>query len=327
MRISNSILEAIGNTPIIKINKVATDDDATVLVKCEFLNPSGSIKDRVALRMINEAEKIGRIGPGSIIVESSTGNMAIALSMVCAARTYNAVMCVPKGWATEERVKILKAYGAEIREVSPGEEIERELRGKSVHGGVVELLPRKECLKMEKTQPNTWWARQALNLDNVLAHREGTGKEILEQTDGKIDAFVAAIGTGGTLLGVGKLLREKIPDIKIYGVEPADAPLYNKNLTMLSYMKKYSIPGIEGWLVEELKKSGIVDECFLVEDKDAINMAHRLCKEEGLFVGMSSGANVYASLKVAEKLGKGKTVVTVLPDRRDRYFTSEHFTT
>jgi cysteine synthase A len=236
-------------------------------------------------------------------------------------------MCLPKGCITEEKAKSLKAYGAKILEISPGEEIERELQGKSVHGGVVELLPRKKCLEMEKTQTNTWWARQALNYDNVLAHMETTGKEILEQTDGKIDAFVASIGTGGTLLGVGKLLKEKIPDVKIYGVEPADTPLYKENREIALYMKKYAIPGIEGWLVEELRKSGIVDECILVEDQQAINMAHRLAEEEGLFVGMSSGANVYAALKVGRKLGRGKTVVTILPDSRNRYLTIEHFTT
>lgn len=327
MKALNSILEAVGNTPIVRLNKVARNVDATVLVKCEFLNPSGSIKDRVALRMINEAEKSGKIKPGGVVVESSTGNMAIALAFVSALKGYKAVMYMPKGWVTMEKTWMLKAYGADIREVSPGEEIERELKGKSVHGGVVELLPRKTCLKAEKTHPNTWWSRQALNFDNVLAHREGTGKEILEQTDGKIDAFVAAIGTGGTLLGVGKLLKEKIPNVRIYGVEPVNAPLYRENATIRSYMEKYAIPGIKGWIVEELKKSGIVDECFLVGDKDAVNMSHRLAEEEGLFVGMSSGANVYATLKVAKELGKGKTAVTILPDNRDRYITSEHFTT
>ncbi|MHA1835118.1 MAG: PLP-dependent cysteine synthase family protein [Candidatus Baldrarchaeia archaeon] len=327
MKILNSILEAIGNTPMVRLNKVTRDVDATVLVKCEFLNPSGSIKDRVALRMINEAEKSGKIKPDGVIVESSTGNMAISLAFVSALKGYKAVMYMPKGWATKEKVYMLKAYGAEIREVSPGEEIERELKGKSVHGGVVELLPRKSCLEAEKTYPNTWWSRQALNFDNVLAHKEGTGKEILEQTDGKIDAFVAAIGTGGTLFGVGKLLKEKIPYVKIYGVEPADAPLYQETLTIRSYMEKYKIPGIESWIIEELKRSNLVDKCFLVKNQEAKYMADRLAKEEGLFVGMSSGANVYVALKVARELGKGKTIVTVLPDRRDRYFTLECFTT
>lgn len=327
MRLYNNLLEAIGNTPLIKLDKLVKNPNFTILAKCEYLNPSGSIKDRVALYMIEQAEQKGQIQPGGTVVESSTGNMAIALTFVSALKGYKAVMCMPKGWATRERVWMLKALGAEVEEVSPGEEIERELAGKSVHGGVVELLPRKRCLEMEKTQPNTWWARQALNFDNVLAHRVGTGKEILKQTDGKVDAFVAAIGTGGTLLGVGKLLKEQNPEVKIYGVEPADAPLYNENVEMQSYMKKYAIPGTEGWIVEELKKSGIVEKCFLVKDKDAIEVAHRLAKEEGLFVGMSSGANVYVALKIAKKLGNGKVVVTVLPDRRDRYFTSEHFTT
>lgn len=325
--VQNSILECIGNTPLVRLNHLVENSKVSVFAKCEFLNPSGSIKDRVALRMINEAEKSGKIKQGSVIVESSTGNMAIALAFVSSLKGYRAVMYMPKGWATFERKKILQAYGAEVREVSPGEEIEKELAGKSVHGGVVELLPRRNCLEMERSNPNTWWSRQALNVENVLAHREGTGVEIFEQTKGKIDSFVAAIGTGGTLLGVGGLLKEKIPHIEIYGVEPYDAPLYNENQTMRTYMKKYSIPGTEGWIVDELRKSGILDGCLQVKDQEAIQMTHRLAKEEGLFVGVSSGANVFVALQIAKTLGEGATVVTVLPDRGDRYFSSEHFTT
>lgn len=327
MKIMNSILEAIGNTPIVRLNKVTSDEEAEILVKCEYLNPSGSIKDRIALYMINEAEKAGKLKPGGTVVESSTGNTAIALSFVCVVKGYQSKMCMPKGWVNEDRERILKSYDAEIFEISPGEEIERDLKGKSLHGGVVELLPRIRALEIEKNEPNTWWARQALNYDNVLAHFETTGKEILEQTDEKIDAFVAAIGTGGTLMGVAKALKEKIPNIKIYGVEPEGMPFFESNEEILTYMKKYSIPGVEGWLVEELRRSGLVDKCFLVNDQEAVGMAHRLVKEEGLFVGMSSGANVYVAKKIAKQLGKGKRVVTVLHDRRDRYYTSEHFTT
>jgi cysteine synthase A len=328
MKIANSVLELIGNTPIVKLNSVTKTVEATILAKCEYLNPSGSIKDRIALRMIEEAMNRGEIKPGCTITDASTGNTGIALSFISAVKGYRAIICMPKGWANPDRVKQMEAYGAEIIEISPGEEVEAALKGKSVHGGVIELIPRIKCLEMEKTQPNTWWARQSLNFDNVAAHRETTGKEIIEQTDGKVDAFVAAIGTGGTLLGVAEALKEKNPNIKIYGIEPDSTRDFSSMPRLRSYMKKYGIPGIRGSIIDELReRKDLVDEVFLVEDKDALNMAHRLCEEEGLFVGMSSGANVFAALKVAKKLGKGKTIVTILVDRRDRYLTVEHFTT
>ena len=327
MKIYDSILQAVGNTPMVRLNRVTKGVDANILVKCEYLNPSGSLKDRIALRMIEEAEKAGKLKEGGIVTESSTGNTAIALSFVCAAKGYKAVMHMPKGWATSDRLQILKAYGAEVIEVSVGEEIEKELEGKSVHGGVVEVMPRIKALEMEQANPNVWWARQALNPDNVNAHRDTTAKEIIEQTDGKIDVFIAAVGTGGTLSGVSEALKELNPSIKIYGVEPESSSLFKMGPEIRKYMKKYGIPGVGGLIVEEMEKRGIVDEVFLVKDKDAIEMAHRLCEEEGLFCGMSSGANVHVALQVAQKCGSGKNIVTILPDNRYRYFAVEHFTT
>jgi cysteine synthase A len=327
MRISNSILEAIGNTPLVRLNRVTQGIGANVLAKCEFLNPSGSIKDRIALRMISEAEKAGKLQEGSTIVEASTGNTAIALSFVSAIKGYKSVMCMPKGWATEGRTKIMRAFGAEVIEVDPGEEIERELKGKSVHGGVVELIPRIRCLEMEKSLPNTWWARQALNPDNIAAHRETTGKEIVEQTDGKVDAFVCAVGTGGTLLGVSEALMEVNPEVRVYAVEPASSSLLKMAPQLRPYMEKYGIPGVAGWIITQIENRKLVAETYLVENQDAVDMAHRLTREEGLFCGMSSGANVYIALQVAREMEKGRTIVTILPDRWDRYFYTEHFTT
>ncbi len=327
MKILNNILEAIGNTPLVRLNRVTQGITANILAKCEFLNPSGSIKDRIALRMISQAEKEGKLKEGSTVVEASTGNTAIALSFVSAIKGYKAVMCMPKGWATEERTKIMRAYGAEVIEVDPGEEIERELKGKSVHGGVVELIPRIRCLDMENSQPNTWWARQALNPDNIAAHRETTGKEIIEQTDGKVDAFVCAVGTGGTLLGVSEALMEVNPEVKIYAVEPASSSLLKMAPQLRPYMEKYGIPGVSGWIITQIENRKIVAETYLVENQDAVEMAHRLAREEGLFCGMSSGANVFVSLQVARKMEKGKNLAVILPDRRDRYFYTEHFTT
>ena len=327
MKIYDSILQAVGNTPMVRLNRVTRGVDANILVKCEYLNPSGSLKDRIALRMIEEAERAGKLKEGGIVTESSTGNTAIALSFVCAAKGYKAVMHMPKGWATSDRLQILKAYGAEVIEVSVGEEIEKELEGKSVHGGVVEVMPRIKALEMEQNNTNVWWARQALNPDNVNAHRDTTGREIIEQTDGNIDVFIAAVGTGGTLSGVSEALKELNPSIKIYGVEPESSSLFKMGPEIRKYMKKYGVPGVGGLIVEEMEKRGIVDEVFLVTDKDAIEMAHRLCEEEGLFCGMSSGANVHVALQVAKNCGSGKNIVTILPDSRDRYFSAEHFTT
>jgi cysteine synthase A len=327
MKIYDSILQAIGNTPMVRLNRVARGAAANILVKCEYLNPSGSLKDRIALRMIEEAEKAGKLKDGGTVTESSTGNTAIALSFVCAARGYKAVMHMPRGWATKDRLQILDAYGAEVIEVSVGEEIEKELAGKSVHGGVVEVMPRRKALEMEKNNPGVWWARQALNPDNTNAHRDATGREIIEQTDGKVDVFIAAVGTGGTLSGVTEALKEINPSVKIYGVEPESSSLFKMGAEIRKYMEKYGIPGVGGLIVEELEKKGVVDEVFLVADKDAIEMAHRLCEEEGLFCGMSSGANVHVALQVAQDYGGDQNIVTILPDNRYRYFAAEHFTT
>ena len=327
MKICNSILEAIGNTPMVRLNRVAKGVTTNILVKCEFLNPSGSLKDRIALRMIEEAEKAGKLKEGYTVTESSTGNTAAALSFVCAAKGYRALMHMPKGWATDDRLQILRAYGAEVIEVAVGEEIERELQGKSVHGGVVEVIPRIKALEMEQNNPDVWWARQAYNPDNTNAHRDSTGKEIIEQTDGKVDVLVAAVGTGGTLAGVAQALKKINPSVKIYGVEPASSSLFKMGKEIRKYMKKYGVPGVGELIVEELEKSGIVDEVFLVEDDVAIKMAHRLCEEEGLFCGISSGANVHVALQIAKEYGSDNNIVTILPDSRYRYFAVEHFTT
>ena len=328
MKILGSILEAIGNTPLIRLNKLPGDVEAEILAKCEYLNPSGSIKDRIALWMIDAAQKEGKLKAGDTVVESSTGNTAIALSFVSAVKGLRSKMCMPKGWVSEDRRKILEAYGAELIEVDPGEEVERELKGKAVHGGVVEILPRRRALEYEMADPgHTWYARQAMNPANIAAHREGTGREIVEQTEGKVDAFVGAVGTGGTLLGVAEALKAVNPKVKVYGVEPVTSSLFKMAPEIKRYMKKYSIPGVEGWIIEEIQKRAIVDEIVLVSDRDAVQTANRLCREEGLFCGMSGGANVFVALQIGMRLQKGERVVTILPDNRYRYFASEHFTT
>jgi cysteine synthase len=328
MNIYDSIVDTIGNTPMVRLNRITKGLNVNIIVKCEYLNPSGSIKDRIALRMINTAEKEGKLTPGGTVTDSSTGNTATALSFICSAKGYRSKMCMPKGWISEDKRNILESYGAEIIEVPVGEEIEKELSGKAVHGGVVEIMPRIRAMKFEENDPgNTWYARQAMNPENVAAHREGTGQEIIKQTGGKFDAFVCAVGTGGTLLGVAEALKVKNPKVKIYAVEPATSSLFKMASEIKKYMKKYSIPGVRGWIIDEIVKKKIADDIFLVNDEEAQNMTDRLCREEGIFCGLSGGANVYVALKIAQRMKKNDQVVTILPDNRYRYFTTRHFTT
>jgi cysteine synthase A len=316
MKVVTSTLDLIGNTPMIQLSKVTRGVEANVLAKCEHLNPSGSIKDRIALRMIEQAEQTGALKPGYTITDASTGNTGIALSYVGAVKGYRVLICMP-AVMSEERAKIMRYYGAEVKRLSS--EAGQRLKGKSVHGGVIEILPRQTCKAMEGARPDVWWARQFANPANVDAHRE-TGNEILRQTDQRLDAFVAAVGTGGTLLGVAEVLKRAVPHVKIIAVEPADAPI-------LGAEPRADIPGITGGIISEIRERGIVDEVVAVTDQEARTMAHRLTAEEGLFVGMSAGANVLAAIEQAQRLGKGNTVVTVLPDHRNRYFIDEHFTT
>jgi len=301
-------MDAIGNTPLVRLQRITKDLDSEILVKCEFLNPSGSLKDRVAKYMIQMAEKEGRLRPGYAIVEASTGNMGIALSMGAAVKGYKFVCFMPET-ATAERSKIMKLYGAEVRltpPLGPGEPV--------VH--------REAAQKMEESDPTAWWARQFSNIANVLAHKETTGYEIVEQTGGKIDAFVASVGSGGTLMGVAYALREKLPNrkVRIVAVEPESSPMLSKGKA--GY---HAIPGISDGFIPELLDTKIYDEIVLVSDTEATEMTHRLRKEEGLFCGISSGANVVASMKVAEEMSKNSTIVTVLPDSADRYFSMEYY--
>ncbi|MEM2896436.1 MAG: cysteine synthase family protein [Candidatus Bathyarchaeia archaeon] len=306
MKIVDSVLELIGNTPMIRLKKIGKNVNANILAKCEFMNPSGSIKDRIALWMIENAEKEGKLKPNGIIVESSTGNTGIALSFVGNVKGYKVKIFLPeewgpKGYRTEERIKIMECFGAEVIKIPP--ELKAILRkAKGASGGVVELKGRKMCYEMELSDPKVWWARQVSNLYNVLAHKETTGKEILEQTGGKIDAWVASIGTGGTLLGVSEALKEKIPNVKIFGVEPDVTPLteWIKSGEIDKILEELGIPKWKG-IIETMLEKGILDKIIKVSDKDARSMANRLACEEGLFCGMSSGANVFAALKVAER--------------------------
>ncbi len=308
--IKTNILEAVGNTPMVRLNKVTNTGTAEVLVKCEYLNPSGSLKDRVAKYMIDFAEKEGRLKPGWTIVEASTGNMGSALAMASAVKGYRFICCMPEEM-TEERSKIMRMFGGEVRYTGP-----------IVRSEEIRYVHREVAQEIEASNANTWWSRQFSNMANVIAHEETTGREIIEQTDGAIDAFVMSIGSAGTLMGVARALKKQLPDrkVKIVAVEPEQSPILSKGKA--GYHK---IPGISDGFVPEILETEMYDEVVLVSDKDAIEMAHRLRREEGLFCGISSGANVVAAAKVAKQLGIGKTVITILPDSADRYFSFEAY--
>lgn len=329
IKIADNMLDLVGNIPLVRLNRIGKGIGAEILVKPEFLNPSGSIKDRIAKWMVENAEQQGKLRPGSTIIEATTGNTGTALSFTAAVKGYKMRAYTPTMVANRSRMSIMLAYGSEVEAVDISA-CEAKRRGRadsggqadtSVHGGHVELLPRQVCLDLERENEDLWWARQFSNPYNTLAHRDWTGREILEQTDGRLDAFVASVGTGGTILGVGQALKAHNPNILIVGVEPAGHP-------MMGSPEDYPlIPGISDGIIPQVFASKLVDRVISITDQEAIDMAHKLAQQEGMFCGMSSGANVLASLRIAEELGAGKRVVTVLPDSRDRYLEVEKYTT
>ena len=318
MKKSKNILDHIGNTPIMSLNKGTTGISNNILVKLEFLNPSGSIKDRIALQMIEDAEVKGLLKPEYTVIEASTGNTAIALSFVGTIKGYKVKIFMPKEVAEKEKLKIMKLYGAEVETIETG--YNYEAKDDSVHGGQIEIIPRIRCLELEKKDNTVWWARQFSNPMNAYAHQKTTGEEIIKQTNGNIDAFVASVGTAGTILGVARSLKKMNKNIKIVGVEPAGFVSLRKGKSAIKI-----IEGITGGLL--LEALDVVDEAMVIKNEEAVNMANKLAKEEGLFCGISSGANVLASIKIAKKYPKLRNIITVLPDRRDRYFSVERYTT
>jgi cysteine synthase A len=322
MGIAGMILTCIGGTPLVRLSKVARDLGAEVVVKPEYLNPSGSIKDRVALRMIDDAERVGLLRPGMEIVEASTGNTATSLAFVGAVKGYRVHLFIPNVAVSEERLRILKSYGAAVTEVDITHTGDGGSTG-GLHGSIVEKLPRVRCYELEQAEPDrVWWARQFSNPSNVAAHREGTAREIIEQSDGQVDAFVAAIGTCGTLIGCAEALRAHRAGVLVAAVEPRRSPAIRDGK-----LTQPIIENISGGLLARMVDERIADRIIHVDQGEAIAMAHRLCQEEGLFCGLSSGANVVAALELARELGPGKRVATVLPDSRDRYLFKEQLTT
>ena len=296
--VADSVLDLIGNTPMVRINRLTGEDDATVLAKLERFNPGGSVKDRIAKYMVEQLERQGKLTREKTILEATSGNTGVGLAMVAAVKGYKALLVMPED-VTYERIAQIKAYGAEVI-LTPKENGE---------AGAIEY-----ALRMLRENPEKYIMLDQFNNPlNPLAHYETTGREIIEQTEGRIDMFIAGIGTAGTLVGVGRRLKEFNPKIKVVAVEP---PL-GENIPGLRNMKEPHPPSI----LDET----VIDEKVAVTLEEAIAMMKNLARIEGLFVGVSSGASMHVAIEKARKLGKGKTIVTILPDLGERYISKNYF--
>ena len=306
--IYNNILEAMGNTPLIRLERMAEEGSAQILVKFEGLNVGGSIKTRTAYNMIRDAEEKGLINKDTIIVEPTSGNQGIGLALVGAVRGYKTRIIMPDS-VSEERRKLMKHYGAEVILIHDAGNI----------GACIE-----ECLntalKMAEEDPRVFVPQQFENPANPAVHRNQTAVEILEQAGCRIDGFCSGIGTGGTITGIGEVLREKNPDMEIWAVEPEHAAILSGG-SIGTHLQM----GIGDGLIPAILNTGIYDDICIVTDEEAIRTSRDLASKEGIMCGISSGTNVAAALKLARKLGAGKTVVTVLPDTAERYFSTPLF--
>ena len=304
----NTILDAIGNTPLIKLNRMTDENSAQILVKFEGLNVGGSIKTRTAYNMILDAEKKGIINKDTIIVEPTSGNQGIGLALVGAVRGYKTIIIMPDS-VSEERRKLVKHYGAEVKLVHDS-------------GDIGECI--KDCvntaIRMSHENPNVFVPQQFENPANNEIQRNMTAKEILAQVDGPIHGFCSGIGTGGTISGIGETLKEANPDITIWAVEPQNAAILAGG-TIGTHLQM----GIGDGLIPENLNQEIYDDIYIVTDAQAIKTSQDLARKEGIMCGISSGTNVAAAIELAKKLGKGKTVVTVLPDTAERYFSTPLF--
>ena len=297
--IADSVLDLIGRTQLVRLHRVVPEGAAEVLGKLEAQNPAGSVKDRIALSMVEAAEREGRIKPGDTLVEPTSGNTGIGLAMVCARKGYRLVLTMPEDMSVERR-RLLERFGAEL------------VLTAAIEGMTGAVLAAEELVE----QRGYFMPQQFNNAANPDVHRRTTGPEILEATGGRLDAFVAGVGTGGTITGVGEVLREAGLEVHIVAVEPARAPVLQGGRAGL-----HGIQGIGASFVPGVLNQEIYDEIISVRDEDALEMTKRLTREEGLLVGVSSGANVWAAVRVARELGAGKRVVTVLCDTGERYLS------
>ncbi|MBN2981267.1 MULTISPECIES: cysteine synthase A [Cohnella] len=306
-KIVQNVTELIGDTPLVRLNRIVPEGSAEIYVKLEYQNPGSSVKDRIAISMIEEAEKEGRIKPGDTIVEPTSGNTGIGLALVAAAKGYRAVIVMPETMSLERR-NLLRAYGAELV-LTPGSE--------GMNGAV------KKAEEIVAENPSYFLPQQFKNKANVKIHRETTGPEIVEainSLDGKLDAFVAGIGTGGTISGAGEVLKANFPNIKIVAVEPSASPLLSGGKP-----GPHKIQGIGANFIPEILNREIYDEVITVENEEAFETARTVAKKEGLLVGISSGAAIHAALKVAKELGEGKRVIAVVPSNGERYLSTPLF--
>ena len=306
--IYNNVLEAVGQTPLIRLNRMVDEDSADILVKFEALNVGGSIKTRTALNMINQAEHEGLLTKDSIIVEPTSGNQGIGLALVGAVKGYRTIIIMPDS-VSEERRKLIRHYGAEVKLIHDAGDI----------GACID-----ECLqtalKMKEKNDKVFVPQQFANINNVKAHKKYTALEIMQQCAIPIDGFCSGIGTGGTITGIGEVLKAQYPDIEIWAVEPENAAILAGG-TIGTHLQM----GIGDGIIPDILNRNIYDEIYVVTDEEALSTAKRLAREEGLMCGISAGTNVAAALKLAKKLGKGKTVVTVLPGTAERYFSTPLF--
>ncbi|TMB67502.1 MAG: cysteine synthase A [Chloroflexi bacterium] len=301
-KIADTVLDLIGGTPIVRLNRVVPAGSAEIIGKVESMNPAGSVKDRIALNMIETAEREGRLKPGDTLVEPTSGNTGIGLAMVAAVKGYRLIVTMPEDMSLARR-DLLARYGAEVM-LTP-----------AIEGMTGAVFAAQELLA---SHPNYFMPQQFENPANPDIHRKTTALEILEATDGKFDALVLGVGTGGTITGVGEVVRARIPGLLVVAVEPTRSPVLQGGRAGV-----HAIQGIGASFVPNILNREIYDEIMAISDDDAIEMSRRLCREEGLLVGISAGANVVASLRVAKRLGDGKRVVTVLPDTGERYLTME----